>query len=143
MSASAAPEGSRAEVGALLAHMIGDYVIQSDWMAQQKTKSHVPALAHALTYTVPFVAITRRWKALAVICGTHFVIDRWRLARYVVWAKNQVAPESFRYAWDDAGPTGYGARTDPLVLPLLIAADNTMHGLCNSWALRRWAGGSQ
>ena len=25
-------------------------------------------------------------------CASHFAIDRWRLARYVVWAKNRLAP---------------------------------------------------
>ena len=25
-------------------------------------------------------------------CASHFAIDRWRLARYVVWAKNWLAP---------------------------------------------------
>jgi hypothetical protein len=29
--------------------------------------------------------------ALFAIVSTHFVIDRWRLARYVVWAKNWLA----------------------------------------------------
>ncbi len=126
----------------LLAHLLGDYVIQSDWMAQEKTKRHAPALAHALTYTVPFLLVTRRWQPLAVIAGSHFIIDRWRLARHVVWAKNQAAPTSYRYRHADAGATGYGPRTDALVVPLMIVADNTMHGLVNDWALRRWAGGT-
>ncbi len=125
----------------LLAHLLGDYVIQSDWMAQEKTKHHAPALAHALTYTVPFLLITRRWQPLAVIAGTHFLIDRWRLARHVVWAKNQAAPAGYRYPYADAGPTGYGAsRTDPLSVALMIVADNAMHGALNGWALQRWSG---
>lgn len=35
-----------------LAHMVGDYLIQSDWMAQEKTKRWWPAIAHALTYGI-------------------------------------------------------------------------------------------
>ncbi len=123
---------------ALLAHLVGDYIIQSDWMAQEKTKRHLPAIAHAATYTLPFLAVTRRWQPLLIIGGTHFVIDRWRLARHVVWAKNQAAPRRYRYPHAEAGPSGYGARTDALVFPLLIVADNTMHGLVNRWALKRW-----
>ena len=30
----------------LLAHALGDYVVQSDWMAAEKTQRHGPALAH-------------------------------------------------------------------------------------------------
>ncbi|WP_205679869.1 DUF3307 domain-containing protein [Paenarthrobacter ureafaciens] len=30
----------------LLAHLIGDYLIQSDWMASEKTKRWWPAIAH-------------------------------------------------------------------------------------------------
>lgn len=77
----------------LLCHAIGDYVFQSDWMAASKTQKTTAALAHVVTYTVPFLALTTSWKALLFIAGTHFVIDRWRLARYVCWAKNWLAPK--------------------------------------------------
>ncbi len=139
----------------LLAHLTGDYLLQSDWMANQKTKTHVPAAAHALTYTLPFVALTRRWQPLAVIAGTHFVIDRWRLARHVVWAKNQAAPAAYRHHWDaHVWGTGYHREAEPqdhraecqmqakppfMGVWLMIVADNTMHGLINHWALRRWS----
>lgn len=125
--------------GALLAHLIGDYCLQSDWMAQRKTAEHLPAVVHAVSYALPFVALTRSKRALAVIAGTHYVIDHWRLARHVVWAKNQLAPQEYRYPWATAGVTGYGQRTDNLVVPLMIITDNTLHGLINAWALARWS----
>jgi hypothetical protein len=77
---------------ALLCHLIGDYLLQSDWMATEKTKKSTAALAHVLTYGLPFLLLTHSISALFVIVGTHFIIDRWRLARYVVWAKNYIAP---------------------------------------------------
>jgi len=77
----------------LIAHAVGDYILQSDWMANTKTQKSSAALAHVLTYFLPFLFLTTSWKALAVIIGTHFVIDRWRLARYVCWAKNFLAPK--------------------------------------------------
>lgn len=76
----------------LLCHAIGDYILQSDWMANEKTKKSVAALAHVATYGLPFLLLRPSWKAYAVIVGTHFVIDRWRLARFVVWGKNFLAP---------------------------------------------------
>ena len=76
----------------LLAHACGDYILQSDWMATEKTKKSIAAFVHAMTYTIPFLLLTTSVAPLLVISGTHFVIDRWRLARYVVWAKNFIAP---------------------------------------------------
>lgn len=119
-----------------LAHLAGDYLVQSDWMAAEKVKRTGPALAHAASYAACFLPLTRNPRAIAVIGGTHFVIDRWRLARHLCWAKNQAAPAAYR---PDHTPTGYGAdRPDWLAFWLLIIADNTMHLAINRWALRRW-----
>ncbi len=76
----------------LTAHVVGDYILQSDWMATEKTKRSLAAIAHVATYFLPFLALTTSWKALLFIAGTHFIIDRWRLARYICWAKNFLAP---------------------------------------------------
>ncbi len=79
----------------ILIHGVGDYITQSDWMAQNKTKAHWPAFCHALVYSLGFLVFAPSWKAWAVIFGTHFLIDRYRLARYVVWAKNSLAPKTW------------------------------------------------
>ena len=124
----------------LLAHVVGDYVIQSDWMANEKTKRSAAATAHALTYTLPFLFLTLSPAALVFIAGTHFVIDRWRLARYLVWAKNLAAPARYRYAWRDCSATGYHSdRPAWLAVWLLIIADNTMHVICNGFAIWMWS----
>lgn len=112
-----------------LAHMVGDYLIQSDWMAQQKTKRWWPAIAHGLSYALPFVFITRSPLALVVIAGTHVVIDHYRLARHVVWAKNQLAPADFRPAHTATGHSD--DRPVWLSTWLLIIADNILHMLIN------------
>jgi len=120
----------------ILLHLIGDYVLQSDWQATEKTKGSWAALAHAVTYTVPFLFLTRSPIALAFICLTHFAIDRWRLARYVCWLKNLPSPERYRYPWSDCSGTGYHKdRPAWLAVWLLIIADNTMHLLLNGVAL--------
>jgi len=128
----------------LLAHLCGDYILQSDWMAQNKTKRSWPAFVHALLYSLCFLplcwvaarhiperhvdvqptrviihtqaAVTAainidgsykipaehtpgrfRWAAWLVIFSTHFLIDRFRLARYVVWVKNWMGPKKLWY----------------------------------------------
>jgi membrane-bound metal-dependent hydrolase YbcI (DUF457 family) len=122
---------------AIVCHLIGDYVVQSDRMAVDKTSKSLWAALHAVTYTAPFLLITRSLPALLFIAGTHFVIDRWRLARYVCWAKNAVGGS---YApWSDCSATGYHKdRPAWLAVWLLIICDNTMHLCCNAVAMWRW-----
>lgn len=115
----------------ILAHLIGDYILQSHWMATEKTKQSFAAAIHAITYTLPFLFLTWEPWALAFICGTHFLIDRFRLARYVVWLKNG-------YALSGAPVTGTGYKDDVppwLAVWLLIIADNVIHLICNGIAL--------
>lgn len=127
------------EAGAGLAHLFGDYVIQNDWMANAKTTSHLPAAIHGVTYAACFLPLTRNPKALAIIGGTHFVIDRWRLAKYVVWARNQFAPAESRYAYEDSGMMGAPpGRPDWLSGWLGFIADNSMHLLINHLTLRHY-----
>jgi hypothetical protein len=76
-------------------HAIGDYCLQSDWMAQGKVKSWFPAFCHALVYSLGFLLFRPSIAAWLVIFGTHYLIDRYRLARYVVWAKNAMAPPTW------------------------------------------------
>ena len=120
-------------LGILLAHLVGDYLIQSHWMASEKVHRWWPAIAHGLTYTVPYAFVTQSLPALAVIAGTHIVIDRYRLAKHVVWFKNQFAPRAFRPAHT---ATGYPDDTPPwLAVWLLIIADNVIHLLINAAAV--------
>lgn len=117
----------------LVAHAVGDYILQSDWMANEKTKQNTAAAVHAFTYTLPFLFLTTSPEALAVILLTHFAIDRWRLARYVVWLKNWMGPNR---PWSECTATGYPAdRPAWLTVWLLIIADNTLHVICNGLAL--------
>lgn len=131
----------------LVCHAIGDYVLQSNWMAAEKTKRSWAALAHVLTYALPFLFLRPSTLAMVVIIGTHFAIDRWRLARFVCWAKNiAFCPPSAEHArgvagpelaWNNCNVTGYPTETPPwLAVWLMIIADNVMHVLINGFALR-------
>jgi hypothetical protein len=124
----------------IVAHLVGDYLIQSDRMATEKTKASFWCALHAVTYALPFLLLTRSPVALAVIVGTHFIIDRWRLARYVIWAKNGIGG-SYR-PWSECSATGFPKERDHaslwLTVWLLIIVDNTMHLCCNAVALGWW-----
>lgn len=141
----------------LILHLLGDYVFQSDWMAQGKTANNIPAACHAMVYTTSFVTLTHSEMALFVIFFSHFLIDRFRLAKYVVYIKNFIfAPPSAwlitsvdsaeegdelltiqkKYKWSNCSATGYPSETPPfLSVWLLIIADNTLHLLINHLSL--------
>lgn len=122
---------------AIVCHLVGDYVIQSDKMATAKTSQSLWAALHALSYAIPFLLVTQNPMAFMFIIGTHFVIDRWRLARFVCWGKNAIGGS---YApWSECSATGYHKDRPPwLAVWLLIIADNTMHLCCNAFAMWRW-----
>jgi hypothetical protein len=124
----------------LILHLLGDYVLQSDWMANNKTKSSLAALSHTLVYSLPFLMLTKSAPSPAfagvVILVTHFLIDRFRLARFVVFAKNFLSPGEYP-VWSNCSATGYPSeRPAWLAVWLLIAADNTLHLAINYVALR-------
>lgn len=118
----------------LLAHAVGDYVLQSDWMATEKATKSLAALAHAATYILPFLFLTTNPKVLLVIGGTHFIIDRFRLARYVVWVRNYPWPGS--KPWAQCRDTGFANGLPPYMSAwLLIIVDNIIHVVINGAAL--------
>lgn len=148
----------------LIAHGWGDYILQSDWMANEKTKKSTAAAIHALVYTLPFLFLTLSWKALVVICITHFLIDRFRLAKYVCWLKNFLGPRAtftveyvpthttvggkemftekttaqpWWFPWSECTATGYH-KDKPVWMSvwLLIITDNLLHITINALALR-------
>lgn len=124
---------------ALLAHLVGDYLLQSHYEAVEKTNKWTPAATHAAKYTAAFLPLTRNPKALVVIGGTHMLLDHYRWAKHVAWAKNYVAPKEYRAK--DLQNAGYPASVPSgLAMALMIVADNTIHMLINEWALNKYGG---
>lgn len=148
----------------LLAHAAGDYLLQSDWMANHKTSRPGVALVHALTYSIPFTLLNPSLGAWAAIVLSHALIDHYRLARYAVWAKEWLGPGLYwlilRFSlghpasgphpgwparWPEATrplplaecPTGYAPdKPSWMSVWLLIIADNTLHVALNGAALK-------
>jgi len=148
----------------LLAHLVGDYVLQNHWMAMNKTRRWSPAAIHALLYGLPFLLLVDNPTQWLVVVCTHLVIDRFRIARYWVdfWGNGK---EGQVYAWlmrrvnwhrsvdnthwerqfkprgEHHEATEYhpGVEDAPPFLGvwLLILVDNTMHLIIN-YATLRW-----
>jgi Protein of unknown function (DUF3307) len=72
-----------------LAHLVGDYVLQSHVMAIKKTSSWKWALIHVFFYGLPFLfLVTAPWQWWVIVL-THAVIDRYKLAdKWCRWYGN-------------------------------------------------------
>lgn len=118
----------------IMAHAVGDYVLQSDWMARHKPNRSLAALVHVVFYALPFLFLTQNPLTLFVIAGSHFIIDRWGIARYVIWGWSR--------PWPGSRPLRECSRTGhPPDLPdymarwLFIIVDQIMHILINGAAI--------
>jgi hypothetical protein len=110
----------------LICHLIGDYVLQTNWMARHKHEKFYIALVHALTYLLPFVFITRSLSALSIILVTHTFIDHFRLARHLIRLRN--------WTWTDNGFPG--ETPSHVAQGISIVVDNTLHLLINFLAIK-------
>ena len=93
-----------------LAHLVGDFLIQTDWMAKgKKTKSWICAV-HVLTYLTPFIILQFTWWQLVAIGVQHFIQDR---TGFVLWLMRK---------------TGHRAFAEPPMSPWsVIVTDNILH----------------
>lgn len=107
----------------LIFHFIGDYLLQNDWMAKNKTKSYLVAFVHALIYSLLFLFIVDIYSWLIILIS-HFIIDRFRLAVYWVKIINWNF-KSNNFGFDESKPSFVSVW-------LLIIVDNTIHILINS-----------
>lgn len=110
----------------LICHLVGDYVLQTDWMAKNKTSSLFAALVHSFFYALPFSLITGPSWALFVIFSTHIIIDHYRLAAMVMRLK--------QWSWRHHGHSS--ATSSDINLMLLIVIDNTIHLTINFFSIK-------
>lgn len=123
----------------IVCHLVGDYILQSDWQALGKTRDFRIAWIHGFLYALPFLFLRPSVNGFLLIWLSHAIIDHYRLAKYVCWLKNYLAPPSEwpRNSWKECDWSGYRAdRPDWLKGWLMFIADNTMHILINGIAFR-------
>lgn len=119
----------------LILHLIGDYVTQTDKMASKKVIDIRFAFLHAFIYSVPFyIFLDISLVAFLVIFISHAFIDRYRVVKYIIYARNYLHDKTLK--WEDCSDTGYH-KDKPLWLTvwLMIIADNTLHLLINYLAI--------
>jgi len=82
----------------IYAHLIGDYLIQNDWMAKEKKNSHFVCTVHILTYMVPFLFCQLTWWQFLLVAIQHWIQDRTHI---VGWFMSKSGKQSFL---KDMGP---------------------------------------
>jgi len=100
----------------IYAHLIGDYVIQNDWMALGKRNKSWICLVHVLTYLIPFAFCHFEWWQIMVIGAQHFIQDR---TNVVAWLMKLKGSEAFTKP--PCGPWS------------VIITDNIPHVLFMAW----------
>lgn len=93
----------------LIAHLVGDYLIQNDWMALNKKKSSFVCFVHSITYLIPFLFLNLTWWQILLIGSQHFIQDR---TNFVSWFMEIKGSKLFR---DNMSPWS------------IIITDNTIH----------------
>lgn len=76
----------------VLCHLVGDYVLQIDFIAKTKGENWYHLLVHCLLYIVPFrIVYGVDWKLIALLV-THIIVDALK-ARYkkITYTQDQIA----------------------------------------------------
>lgn len=115
----------------LICHLIGDYILQNTWMSTNKTKNSIlgyfSCFVHAMLYILPFIFITKNIISLLIICLSHFIIDKYRVAILFNKLKNNITDN-----------TNFGFSKDlPFALSIWLAiiTDNTFHLIINYYSI--------
>ncbi len=66
----------------IYAHLIGDYLLQNDWMAAGKKRSYWICVAHVTAYMVPFLFCDLSFWQFQTIWFQHFIQDH---TNFIVW----------------------------------------------------------
>lgn len=115
----------------ILAHLAGDYLFQTKYMALHKADKDLRGLAtcvlHCLIYTTSVAVVTWTWNpiTLALVLFPHLLIDRFSLAN--VWLKT-IRGRTFESA--EGNTTEYKHWDVAFTALVYTVVDNTMHLFC-------------
>lgn len=98
-------------ISALVGHLVGDYLLQNDWMALNKKKSSVHCFVHCFVWTTCVVLFSwwPLWTSIPLFI-THFIQDRTQI---VNWYMNLIGQSQFMKS--------------PLAPWSIIVVDNVFH----------------
>lgn len=106
----------------ILAHLVGDYFLQTDWQAMGKKRSSWICSVHVALYMLPFLFTGLVWWQLGLIAVQHWIQDR---TGFVVWLMKI---------------KGSGEFTKPPMGPWsIVLTDNIIHILWIAAVTSDWA----
>lgn len=114
----------------LFSHFLGDFILQSDWMALGKSKSWKPLLAHTSVYSLCFLWLG--WQFALITFALHTITDaitsRWTSS---LWFVRLIEPIN------GPGSKFYGAydMTKRHWFFVVIGLDQLIHGVTLLWTL--------
>jgi hypothetical protein len=97
---------------AIIGHLVGDYLLQNDWMALNKKRDSIPCMVHCTLWALA-VCLFAGWSGLwvyPVLFVTHFLQDR---TTVVAWWMDRIGQKQFR--------------TGPCAPWSIIVVDNVWH----------------
>lgn len=109
-------------VDALVGHLVGDYLIQNDWMALNKKQSSIHCAVHCTLWTLAVCLFAGwfHWLPATVLFVTHFAQDRTKIINWYMAAMGQQ-----KFASGPCAPWS------------IIVVDNVWH-VVTIWAVDRW-----
>ena len=88
----------------LACHMLGDYVLQTDFLASTKGDNWWHLLAHCITYTVPFALVFGIDGRIVALFASHLIVDaqkaRWNCIGYVQDQLSHIVTLVLLYGWE-------------------------------------------
>jgi len=98
--------------GAVIGAMVGDYLLQNDWLALGKKRSSVICAIHCTVWTIAVLVFANNynWLLALWLFTTHFAIDR---TAFISWWMNNIS-----------GQKGFAKNLSPWSM---IVVDNCFH----------------
>lgn len=84
----------------IVGHLVGDFLLQTAWMAEHKAGRWGPLVLHSLTYTAAVTVFALfagglSMPAIALILGSHLLIDQRGLVRF--WTRRVTRSEDSQW----------------------------------------------
>lgn len=110
----------------LLGHLVGDYLVQNEWMAQNKAKKTwvgwLAAIIHCIIYTLAVCLIMWEWKPIWIVAVffSHFFIDKFAFGYWYLKHLKGLDTYSYKMVGLSELRAGFNA-------VIYTVTDNTMH----------------
>lgn len=124
----------------VLGHLAGDFLLQSEWMALNKSKNTwigwFAAFVHCFFYSIAVCLFMWNfdWFWLVTVFFTHFPIDKFSLAeKYMHYLKGKGMKDYVTKHNNLKIPNGYNMLEGGFTAVVYTVTDNTMH-LILMWA---------